>query len=117
MQPDSAAAKFTAIESAMMAAGAPPLAIANFLHSYRELLAGHTGDIPECTILPLTTLPAAEKLGPEYIELGSNVRSKTVVIKLNGGLGTSMGLNKVKSLIVVKNGLTILDIIARQSLC
>jgi len=117
MQPDSAAAKFTAIESAMIAAGAPPLAIANFLHSYRELLAGHTGDIPECTILPLTTLPDAEKLGPEYIELGSNVRSKTVVIKLNGGLGTSMGLNKVKSLIVVKNGLTILDIIARQSLC
>ena len=40
---------------------------------------------------------------------------KTAVLKLNGGLGTSMGLEKAKSLLVVKDGLTFLDLIARQA--
>jgi UTP--glucose-1-phosphate uridylyltransferase len=41
---------------------------------------------------------------------------KLVVIKLNGGLGTSMGLKKVKTLLKVKGELNFLDIIARQIL-
>jgi UDP-N-acetylglucosamine pyrophosphorylase len=40
--------------------------------------------------------------------------SGTAVIKLNGGLGTSMGLEKAKSLLVVKDGKTFLDLIAEQ---
>jgi len=47
---------------------------------------------------------------------GRLVIKETVIIKLNGGLGTSMGLSKAKSLIEAKNGLTFLDIIARQIL-
>ena len=39
-----------------------------------------------------------------------------MLLKLNGGLGTSMGLEKAKSLLVVKDDLTFLDIIARQAL-
>ena len=39
-----------------------------------------------------------------------------MVIKLNGGLGTSMGLDRAKSLLEVRDGLTFLDIIARQVL-
>jgi UTP--glucose-1-phosphate uridylyltransferase len=39
-----------------------------------------------------------------------------VVIKLNGGLGTSMGMTRAKSLLEVKDGLSFLDIIARQVL-
>ncbi|MBN1949127.1 MAG: UTP--glucose-1-phosphate uridylyltransferase [Candidatus Cloacimonetes bacterium] len=42
--------------------------------------------------------------------------SRLAVIKLNGGLGTSMGLERAKSLIPVKNNLNFLDIIARQIL-
>ena len=38
------------------------------------------------------------------------------MLKLNGGLGTSMGMTKAKSLLEVKDGLTFLDIIARQIL-
>jgi UDP-N-acetylglucosamine pyrophosphorylase len=38
------------------------------------------------------------------------------VLKLNGGLGTSMGLEKAKSLLALKDGLTFLDFIARQIL-
>ena len=37
-------------------------------------------------------------------------------MKLNGGLGTSMGLDRAKSLLEVRDGLTFLDIIARQVL-
>ena len=40
----------------------------------------------------------------------------TVVIKLNGGLGTSMGMDRAKSLLCVRRGLSFLDIIARQVL-
>ena len=40
--------------------------------------------------------------------------SQTAVFKLNGGLGTSMGLEKAKSLLEVKDGKTFLDLIAEQ---
>jgi UTP--glucose-1-phosphate uridylyltransferase len=40
--------------------------------------------------------------------------SATAVLKLNGGLGTSMGLEKAKSLLPVKDGKTFLDLIAEQ---
>jgi len=36
------------------------------------------------------------------------------VLKLNGGLGTSMGLDKAKSLLVVKGNNTFLDLTAKQ---
>jgi UTP--glucose-1-phosphate uridylyltransferase len=42
--------------------------------------------------------------------------SQLVVIKLNGGLGTSMGLTGAKSLLKAKGDLTFLDVIATQVL-
>merc|ERR1712166_30931 len=39
---------------------------------------------------------------------------KTIMLKLNGGLGTGMGLDKAKSLLEVSNGNTFLDLIANQ---
>lgn len=42
--------------------------------------------------------------------------SKTAVLKLNGGLGTSMGLEKAKSLLTVKDNQTFLDLISQQIL-
>ena len=43
-----------------------------------------------------------------------NSLSKLVVIKLNGGLGTSMGCKGPKSTITVRDDLTFLDLIIRQ---
>lgn len=43
-----------------------------------------------------------------------NMLSKLVVIKLNGGLGTSMGCHGPKSLIAVRNDLTFLDLTVQQ---
>ena len=49
-------------------------------------------------------------------QLGKQALDRTVVLKLNGGLGTTMGLNGPKSMLIVKEGLSFLDIIVRQIL-
>lgn len=43
-----------------------------------------------------------------------NLLSKLVIVKLNGGLGTSMGCTGPKSVIQVRNDLTFLDLAVRQ---
>ncbi len=77
---------------------------------------GHTGLIPEADILPVETLPDADSLADAYAEIGRKALAKTAVIKLNGGLGTSMGLEQAKSLLPVRDGFSFLDIIAQQTL-
>jgi len=47
--------------------------------------------------------------------VGNAALPQAVMIKLNGGLGTSMGLEQAKSLLPVKDGLTFLDILAGQA--
>lgn len=44
----------------------------------------------------------------------THMLSKLVVVKLNGGLGTSMGCHGPKSVIGVRNGLTFLDLTVQQ---
>ena len=53
---------------------------------------------------------------PSCEGFSSELLSQTVVIKLNGGLGTSMGLEKVKSLLEVRPGVAFLDLMGRQIL-
>jgi UTP--glucose-1-phosphate uridylyltransferase len=91
--------------------GVPDVAIATFEHYYRELEAGASGLIPEAAIEPVRELPDAGALPDAEAPL-----DEAVVIKLNGGLGTSMGMHRAKSLLEVKDGLTFLDVIARQVL-
>lgn len=43
-----------------------------------------------------------------------NLLQKLVVVKLNGGLGTSMGCHGPKSVITVRNNLTFLDLTVQQ---
>ena len=49
-------------------------------------------------------------------DVATEALAGTVVVKLNGGLGTSMGMDKAKTLLEVRDGLTYLDVIARQVL-
>ena len=100
----------------MEAAGLPKLAIQTFEYYYDQFEAGQTGLIAEHDIEPVANLTDAEALPTKLDEIGQEALAKTVVLKLNGGLGTSMGLNKAKTLLTVKEGLTFLDIIARQCL-
>jgi UTP--glucose-1-phosphate uridylyltransferase len=98
----------------MQAENLPYVFIKNFEHYYNQLVVGQTGLIHEESINPVATLPDAETFTDELAELGRQTLPETIMMKLNGGLGTSMGLKKAKSLLPVKNGLTFLDIIARQ---
>jgi UTP--glucose-1-phosphate uridylyltransferase len=91
--------------------GVPDASIATFEHYYEQLAAGESGMIPEDSIDPVKDLPSAEELPP-----GDPPLDQAVIIKLNGGLGTSMGMDRAKSLLQVKDGLAFLDIIARQVL-
>ncbi len=101
-----------AFEAKMRAEGLPDLAIRTFLH-YLELLAkGDTGTLSRAEIDPVERIDEAE--GLQAAEAGREALPHTVVIKLNGGLGTSMGMTQAKSLLPLKDGLTFLDVIARQ---
>src|SRR3954454_18646866 len=90
-------------------------AIRAFEHYYRQLEAGETGLLPEESIEPVSDLPSLEDL-PEDADAEREALQHAVVLRLNGGLGTSMGLSRAKSLLEAKDGLTFLDIIARQVL-
>src|SRR2546423_729124 len=99
----------------MRAADVPDVAIATFAHYYRQLEEGASGLVPEAEIEPVESVPDAAEL-PEPADGAPEALDRTVVIKLNGGLGTSMGMTKAKSLLPVKDGLSFLDVIALQGL-
>ncbi|MDO9084484.1 MAG: UTP--glucose-1-phosphate uridylyltransferase [Humidesulfovibrio sp.] len=94
----------------------PSIVINVFKCYYTQIMQGAQGKISDNEILPVAEgeVPPYESLEP-YIEAGRAALKHTVVIKLNGGLGTSMGLERAKSLIPVKDGHTFLDIIMRQA--
>jgi UTP--glucose-1-phosphate uridylyltransferase len=98
----------------MEAAGVDPVAVNVFSHYYRLVESGETGMVPESTIDPLDMESLADVDVPD--EVAREAIGTTVVIKLNGGLGTSMGMDRAKSLLEVREGLSFLDIIARQVL-
>ena len=98
----------------MQKAGVDATAIDVFAHYYRLLEHGETGMIPESTIEPLGMESLADVEVPD--EVAAQALRTTAVIKLNGGLGTSMGMDRAKSLLCVRRGLSFLDIIARQVL-
>merc|ERR1740130_1729760 len=67
--------------------------------------------IPESALDSVADLPEFDKLDitpkPELLK-------ECVVLKLNGGLGTGMGLDRAKSLLKVNGDMTFLDLIAKQ---
>ncbi|MCW2802552.1 MAG: ugp [Propionibacteriaceae bacterium] len=99
----------------MAAAGVHEQAIAVFEHYYHALEDGATGFIPEDTIEPLDAPPLLEDVTVSDSDAKAAFE-KTVIIKLNGGLGTSMGMDKAKSLLPVRDGKSFLDLIVDQVL-
>ena len=98
----------------MQQAGVDPVAIEVFAHYYRMVESGETGMVPESSIEPLTMDALADVEVPD--DLAREAIGRTAVIKLNGGLGTSMGMDRAKSLLEVRDGLSFLDVIVRQVL-
>jgi UTP--glucose-1-phosphate uridylyltransferase len=104
----------TDIRFRMEKAGITAPAIDAFLFQYQKLARNDEGLIPESLIDPCEDLPSIEDQPPPSDTAA--LAEQTVVLKLNGGLGTSMGLEKAKSLLPVRDELTFLDIIVRQFL-
>ncbi|HEY9394998.1 MAG TPA: UTP--glucose-1-phosphate uridylyltransferase [Nocardioides sp.] len=98
----------------MRDAGVDDVAVQTFAHYYRQLEHGETGMIPEETIEPVDIPSISDAVVTD--EEAHAAISTTAVIKLNGGLGTSMGMDRAKSLLCVRKGLSFLDVIARQIL-
>lgn len=107
-------AGFAPFDALMREARLDPLVIEAFRIQYERLVAGATGLIGEADIRPVEDLPDAEALTPDDVAAGRAALPYVAVIKLNGGLGTSMGLERAKSLIEVRDGRSFLDIIALQ---
>ncbi len=101
-----------AAEDKMRDAGVADVAIATFARFYRQLESGETGMLAEDELEPIDELPELEDL-PSADDAPWD---EAVVIKVNGGLGTSMGMQQAKSLLPVKDGKRFLDVIAGQIL-
>lgn len=100
------------IAEKMRTAGLADAVVNAFLAAHEQVVQGETGLVPETDIEPVAELPRLESLDEN--ETASEYLKNLVVIKLNGGLGTSMGMNRAKSLIPIKGPDTFLDFIARQ---
>ena len=88
------------------------IVIKTFCDYYEKLCSGEKGKLSEKDIAKPENIADFNSLQtPE-----KSLFEKLVVIKLNGGLGTSMGLKKAKSLLEVKDGKTFLDLIVLQIL-
>jgi UTP--glucose-1-phosphate uridylyltransferase len=96
----------------MHAEGLPDVAVETFAHYVRRLREGEQGMLPETELEPIGELTDAEALPAS----DGAALDQVVMLKLNGGLGTTMGMTKAKSLLEVKDGLSFLDIIVRQVL-
>ncbi|GMH43066.1 hypothetical protein BSKO_10988 [Bryopsis sp. KO-2023] len=101
-------------EKKMRDAGLSESAIKAFKGNYEQLTSGATGLFPENEIAPVESLPNLDDMKLEEGIKLDELLAQSAVLKLNGGLGTSMGLEKAKSLLPLKEGKTFLDFIANQ---
>ena len=96
----------------MKSAGLAEFVVQTFSYYFEKVKKGETGLIYEKNIQPLLSeeVWGLEEL-EEFEKKGKKCRSQAVYITLNGGLGTSMGLTKAKSLLRAKFGRSFLEII------
>lgn len=97
----------------MQEAGVSRPAIDNFVHYWHQCAVGETGLIREATIEPLLQVANLEAVEVSQ-DAARAALQQTVIIKLNGGLGTSMGLDRAKNLLTVRDGRNFLDLIVAQ---
>jgi UTP--glucose-1-phosphate uridylyltransferase len=97
----------------MRAAGAHEEAIRAFESAYRRLVSGQEAMLPTAELEPAGEIPALENLDDADPEAALR---HLALIKLNGGLATSMGLQEPKSLVEAREGRSFLEIIVGQTI-
>jgi UTP--glucose-1-phosphate uridylyltransferase len=110
--PDYVLATLTKAEKA----GAHPVELAALRRRLRQLAEPQAGLLPGDALEPLSDVTGLEQLPEPPAGGAREILDGLVVLKLNGGLGTSMGLSGPKSLLEVKPGMSFLDVIATQVL-
>ncbi len=104
------------VREKMSKAGLSEAFILDFIKKIEQVRAGETGIVKWESVGDLD--PLVDEISLEEIHskftFQKELLEKLVVIKLNGGLGTSMGLEKAKSLIPIKENKSFLEVIADQ---
>ena len=100
-------------EEKMRTAGHPEEAIRAFTSAYTRLESGRSTMLPSAELEPAADVPSLDEL--TQVD-GRSALDHVAVIKLNGGLATTMGLQQPKSLLEARDGSTFLDIIVGQTL-
>lgn len=95
----------------MKTEGLDQLVIDTFAYYYEKIVKGETGYVGEQDIHPINPeeVDDAQHLD-HFFNAGKSAMPHAVMIILNGGLGTSMGLEVPKSLIDAKDGKSFLEI-------
>jgi len=101
-----------AAETKMRDAGQPEEAIRSFASAYRRLVGGESAMLPSAELEPAGGVDALEDLPAA----DAGALDRVAVIKLNGGLATTMGLRSPKSLVEARDGRSFLDIIIGNTL-
>ena len=105
-----------AAAAVMGAAGAHEEAVRSFVSAYERLASGAQAVVQTADLEPVGDVPALADLTDVAADEMTTVLGGVALIKLNGGLATSMGLQQPKSLMEARDGHTFLDIIVGQSL-
>src|SRR5271165_1866311 len=98
------------------AGGAHAAELAALRRRLRQLGEQQAGRLPGEVLEPLPDLPRLDELPEPAPGQAGEVLGRLVIVKLDGGLGTSMGLLGPKSLLEVKPGVSFLDVLAMQVL-
>jgi len=108
--------QFPLFQKKMEAEGIQSSVIDAFKYYYELLLTGEKGKIQENDISRIVAEELMQLNNMDYSSKGQAVLDQAVIIKLNGGLGTTMGLgqNMAKSLLPIKNQLSFLEIYFHQ---
>jgi UTP--glucose-1-phosphate uridylyltransferase len=102
-----------AAEEKMRTAGHSEEAIRAFASAYTRLESGRSTMLASADLEPAADVPSLDEL----MEVdGGSALNHVAMIKLNGGLATTMGLQQPKSLLEARDGSTFLDIIVGQTL-
>ncbi|MDX1502644.1 MAG: UTP--glucose-1-phosphate uridylyltransferase [Thermoanaerobaculia bacterium] len=113
IEPEEAARELAAC---MRREGLAPATIEEFLGCYRRFRAGERGTLPWDELAPPRAGDLADRADlPEIGERREReLLDRLALIRLNGGLGTSMRLAGPKSLIPVRGGRSFLDLLSEQ---
>lgn len=94
----------------MREAGADGVAIEVFERQLADLRRGRSALVRDADIEPYRSPPLPDS------DSDRDAIDRVVMVRLNGGLGTSMGMERAKSLLPVRRGLSFLDVIVGQVL-